>query len=169
MIKFVPVYWQQFWLVIGSLFVLSGIDNLVLQVSRMERWFAACLAAAGLEEAWLQDPWSRHKELKERRNIYFIYFLFLCELISLVLNLWGRFNLSKTFLVSGYTGVVIAFLFLWVIIVLNEGLTLASEVYKHTNRRLFFINGPQGSSSCVLCRTGDRVALPGRSEFLCLK
>ncbi|HXB96098.1 MAG TPA: mechanosensitive ion channel domain-containing protein, partial [Puia sp.] len=79
-------------------------------------------------------------ELKERKIVYFINFVFFCQLISILLNLWGRANLSKTFLVNGYSGVVIAILFLWVVRLVNEGLTLASAVYKKQNRQLFFIN-----------------------------
>ena len=140
MSKFVTGYWRQFWIVIGSLFILSGIDDMVLQTSRAERWVTAFLSLAGLIYAAMIHFGKHKRELKERKIVYFINFVFICELLALILNGWGRFNLSKTFMVCGYSGVIIAILFLWVIRLVNEGLTLALAVYKRPDRRSFFIN-----------------------------
>ena len=39
-------YWMAVWLAILTLFILAGLDNLVLQPSRMERWLILFIAVA---------------------------------------------------------------------------------------------------------------------------
>ena len=138
--KYITGYWMQFWIVIVCLFVLAGIDNMILQTSRMERFFNLLLSTAGIAyTAFILA--NRHRdELKEKNIPYFINFVLVCQILSFFLNLFGRFNLSKAFMVTGYSGVVIAITFLWVVRGINNGLALASSVYKHQTRRLFFIN-----------------------------
>jgi len=134
-------YWMAVWLTILTLFILAGLDNLVLQPSRMERWLilfiavAACLV--GLLAVFNKK---RRDEIKERWILFPIAFMVLLELASIILNLFGRFNLSKVLLVAGLTNAVVFILFLWVIRLVNEGLQLASSVYQKQERRLFYIN-----------------------------
>ncbi len=134
-------YWMGVWLAILTLFILAGLDNLVLQPSRMERWLilfiavAACLV--GLLAVFNKK---RRDEIKERWILFPIAFMVLLELASIILNLFGRFNLSKVLLVAGLTNAVVFILFLWVIRLVNEGLQLASSVYQKQERRLFYIN-----------------------------
>lgn len=62
------------------------------------------------------------------------------ELVSLVLNLAGRFNLSKSFLVAGYIGIVVGILLLWIVRLVNQGLAIATKIYHNQEKELFFIN-----------------------------
>jgi small-conductance mechanosensitive channel len=62
------------------------------------------------------------------------------ELGSGIANIFGRYNLAKTLLISGYLNVIIAILFLWTIRLINEGLLLAFSVYKSQDRKLFYLN-----------------------------
>jgi len=82
----------------------------------------------------------RKDELREKLILYFIALLVLLELTSVIMNLFGRYNFSKTLLISGYLGVVIGILFLWTVRLINEGLYMASGVYTKQDRKLFYIN-----------------------------
>jgi len=134
-------YWMAVWLAILTLFILAGLDNLVLQPSRMERWLILFIAVAACLVGLLAlFNKKRRDEIKERWILFPIAFMVLLELVSVVLNLFGRFNLSKVLLVAGLTNAVVFILFLWVIRLVNEGLQLASSVYQKQERRLFYIN-----------------------------
>jgi potassium efflux system protein len=139
--KYISDYWFRFWIVMVVFFICSGLGNMLLQITRTERIVTLCLSIAGLVYLSLK-LWNkkRRDDIKERGILYFILFALLCQLISIVLNCVGRFNLAKTFFISGYSGIIIAIMFLWVVRLINEGLTLALGIYKQPNRKLFFVN-----------------------------
>ncbi len=138
--KYVTAYWMKFWIIIVCFFILAGVDNMILQTSRTERMFNLLLSATGIAYAAFVLSNNHRSDLKEKSIVWFIRFMFACQVISFLLNLFGRFNLSKTFFISGFSGVVIAITFLWVVRIVNNGLVLASSVYKQPSRRLFFLN-----------------------------
>jgi len=134
-------YWMKVWLSILTLFIFAGLDNLVLQPSRLERWLILVIAAlACLVGLLALCHKKRRDEIKERWILFPIAFMVFLEFASIILNLFGRFNLSKVLLVAGLTNAVVFILFLWVIRLVNEGLQLASSVYQKQERRLFYIN-----------------------------
>ncbi|WP_428328475.1 mechanosensitive ion channel family protein [Mucilaginibacter sp.] len=139
--RYIVGYWFRFWIAMGVFFIAAGLGNMLLQITRIERLFTLWLSITGIVYI-VYKLWRplRRKELKERSILYFILFVFLCQLTAVALNCFGRFNLAKTFFVSGYSGVVIAIMFLWVVRLINEGLTLALGIYKKPNRELFFVN-----------------------------
>ncbi len=129
------------WLSILTLFIFAGLDNLVLQPSRLERWLILVIATlACLVGLLALCHKKRRDEIKERWILFPIAFMVFLEFASIILNLFGRFNLSKVLLVAGLTNAVVFILFLWVIRLVNEGLQLASSVYQKQERRLFYIN-----------------------------
>lgn len=137
----ITVYWMKVWLCILILFIFAGLDNLVLQPSRLERWLILAIAAlACLVGLLALCNKKRRDEIKERWILFPISFMVFLEFASIILNLFGRFNLSKVLLVAGLTNAVVFILFLWVIRLVNEGLQLASSVYQKQERRLFYIN-----------------------------
>ncbi len=138
--RYITAYWMKFWVITVIFFVLAGLDNLILQTSRAERLFTLFLSAAGIAYTAFILLNRHRQELREKNIPWFIAFVLVCQLAAFWLNLFGRFNLSKAFLISGYAGVVIAIIFLWVVRGLNNGLRLVSTIYKHPTRRLFFIN-----------------------------
>jgi len=134
-------YWMKVWLSILTLFIFAGLDNLVLQPSRLERWLILVIATlACLVGLLALCHKKRRDEIKERWILFPIAFMVFLEFASIILNLFGRFNLSKVLLVAGLTNAVVFILFLWVIRLVNEGLQLASSVYQKQERRLFYIN-----------------------------
>jgi hypothetical protein len=138
--RFISRYWMHFWLTMILFFILSAIDNMVLQASRAERWAMLGLSFAGFTFCSYVVFRGRKYELRERGLIFFILFAVVMEFGSFLCNILGRFNLSKTLLVTGYIGLIIAVLFLWTVRLLNETLGLISRVYKHPDKRLFYIN-----------------------------
>jgi small-conductance mechanosensitive channel len=138
--RFISSYWMFFWLSFAAMFMLASIHNLVLQASPQERWGMLILSALGAVYGCFVMFSSRRKELRERGILYFIAFMVAFEMISIVLNIFGRFNLSKTFFTGGFIGLVIAILFLWTVRLLNELLGYASSVYKEPGKNSFYIN-----------------------------
>ncbi|OOG18377.1 hypothetical protein BWD42_12045 [Sphingobacterium sp. CZ-UAM] len=138
---YITAYWMGIWLTFFILFIFAGLDNLILQPSRIERWamiVIACLAAtAGITALIHKKPKS---DLKEKWILYPIGFMVLLEILSIVLNSFGRFNFSKVFMIAGLVNVVVCILFLWVVRLVNEGLQCASAYYKNKERRLFYLN-----------------------------
>ncbi|MGY0037557.1 hypothetical protein [Pedobacter sp. NJ-S-72] len=46
--KFVKPYWFGVWLLMVALFLITAMDNLILQASRVERWFMITMSLAGV-------------------------------------------------------------------------------------------------------------------------
>ncbi|MFD1768341.1 mechanosensitive ion channel family protein [Sphingobacterium suaedae] len=134
-------YWMFVWISISMAFICAGLDNLLLQPSRWERWIMLGISVFAVGIGLLALLHRRqHEGLKERWILYPIGAMVLMELGSVLLNIFGRFNLSKVLLIAGLTNVVAAVVFLWVLRLVNEGLKFASLLHKQQERRLFYIN-----------------------------
>lgn len=134
-------YWLGIWLLFVVLFASVSVDNLILQASRPERWAMIILAVLSLTlGAIVLFNKRRHHELRERWILIPILLMTVMEFLSVFSNILGRFNIAKVLMVTGILNVVVAIVFLWVIRLVNEGLTYASTVYKKQERRLFYIN-----------------------------
>ncbi len=138
--NYITPYWMTFWIVFIGLFILASADNLILQASRTERWLMAALSLSGIVYGSYILSGKQRQELREKKILYFIAFVVLLQAASLLANTFGRFNLAKTYLATGYVGLIIAILFLWTARLINEALTIASRIYKHPDRNLFYIN-----------------------------
>ncbi len=138
--SFISKYWLSVWLGMLACFFLVCADNLILQASRIERWGMFFLAITGVFWGSYILFKENRKELREKLVLYFIALVVLLEVASVIANIYGRYNLSKTLLVSGYFNVVIGILFLWTVRLINEGLALSSKVYSGQDRKLFYIN-----------------------------
>ncbi|MBO9728666.1 MAG: mechanosensitive ion channel [Chitinophaga sp.] len=126
---YISRYWLRFWVLLLVLFFLACLDNMVLQASRPERWAMVVLALCGIvlgTSAW--SPANR-AQLKEKWIIYAIGLMVILEVASIVTNLVGCYNLSKTLLTSGYFNAVIAILFLWTVRIINEAMEVGAIVY----------------------------------------
>lgn len=138
--KFLKSFWFFFWLFTVLVFLLSGIVNMILLPTVEERYLLMALSLIGI--IFLASTFIKNQtdQLKEKRITYFIYFMGFFELVSLVLNLAGRFNLSKSFMVAGYIGIVVGILLLWTVRLINQGLAIATKIYHNQEKELFFIN-----------------------------
>ncbi len=138
--RFITTHWLRFWCVMWGLFLLACADNMILQASRAERWAMLGLAVAGMIVSALFLIRGRREDLREKWIVYFMYFIVCVELLSVIANLTGRFNLAKALMASGFISVIIAIMFLWTVRLINEALTLASDIYQTPERQLFFVN-----------------------------
>ena len=86
------------WYLMFTLFLLACADNLILQASRPERWIMMALSIAGLLSGLTITAKKRRQELREKLSLYFIGFVAIMQALSMVANLYGRYNISKTFL-----------------------------------------------------------------------
>jgi potassium efflux system protein len=136
----VTAYWLRFWTITVLLFVLASANNLVLQASRPERYLMLSLSLAGSIYAAFILTTAHRFELREKKIKYAIIFFLVLLVAATLFNLFGRFNIAKTLLISGYIGVVTAIIFLWVIRLINQGLTLAFKAYKQPSPKLFYVN-----------------------------
>lgn len=137
---FITRYWFVFWLSMLLLFIIAAFGNLILQPSGIERYGMLMFSVLGILIGVTVLIHKRQTELKEKWIIYSIVALIIMELLSVSMNIAGRYNLAKTFMVVGYLNVVIAISFLWVVRLINEGLLLAFNIYTIQDRRLFYLN-----------------------------
>ncbi|WP_443937882.1 mechanosensitive ion channel family protein [Pedobacter sp. MW01-1-1] len=133
-------YWFRFWLIVVTLFLFAGLDNLILQASRLERYLILTLSFSGLIYAINVLTRGPIHELKERKLVYAIYYMAIMQFLAILLNVFGRFNLAKTLMVTGYLGLIIALLFLWNLRLVNQTLSMAFKAYKKPNYKLFYVN-----------------------------
>jgi len=138
--NYINGYWYRVWIIIFGLFLISSCDNLILQASRTERWLMLFISVAGFLVGTMVLWKGRISTLREKWMIYTIALMTIIELRAVCANIFGRYNLSKTLMVSGYLNVVIAILFLWTVRLINEGLYLAFNVYTKQERNLFYLN-----------------------------
>jgi small-conductance mechanosensitive channel len=133
-------HWMLAWLTLFFLFLLACFDNLILQASRPERWLMFALSIAGILSGLIIMLNRRTIELKEKLFIYFIGFVVIMQIASILNNSYGRYNLSKTCLTAGFFNVALAVLFFWTLQFIDDGLALAARVYNKPGNRLFHIN-----------------------------
>lgn len=140
MAGYISKFWMKAWLSMLALFVMSALDNLVLQGSVTERWFMLVLSVSGLLVGFWIFKSKKEKELRENLIIYAIGLMVALQLLALVFNVFGNYNLAKALMVAGYVNVIIAILFLWTVRIVNQGLQLAFVLYTKQDKSLFFMN-----------------------------
>ncbi|SDF22508.1 Mechanosensitive ion channel [Mucilaginibacter pineti] len=138
--NFITRYWINVWLIMVALFIIAAFDNLLLQATRTERWIMLVISILGSVTGVIVIWKGRINELREKWILISIGFMAVLELLATLANMFGRYNLSKTLLISGYLNVVIAILFLWTVRLINEGLFLAFNVYTRQDKKLFYLN-----------------------------
>jgi potassium efflux system protein len=137
---YVTKYWMRVWLIMAVLFFLAAMGNLVLQASRIERWFMLIVSISGVVIGLSTLLKGRREELREQWILWSIGLMTLLELAAALTNMFGRYNLAKTLFISGFLNVVIAILFLWTVRLINEGLFLAFNIYAGQDKKLFYLN-----------------------------
>lgn len=148
---YITRYWMSVWLLMVFFFFLAAADNLVLQASRVERWFMLVVAMLGMFSGSVVVFQKRQLELREKWVAYSICLMVFLETCSVVMNIYGRYNVSKTLFIGGFLNVIVAILFLWVVRFINEGLVLAFDVYTVQDKKLFYLNfGRVGSRAPFL-------------------
>ncbi len=138
--SFITRYWLIMWMTMIVVFLLASADNLILQSSRPERLGMLIVSTIGIAIGLLYLFGGHLHELRERYIVYFLQLMVVLELISLIANLYGRYNFSKSMFIAGFANVVIGIVFLWTIRLVQEIMDLASKSYKRPDGKLFYIN-----------------------------
>lgn len=138
--NYINRYWYRVWMIMFVLFLICACDNLILQASRTERWLMFFISLSGFLVGVTVLLKGRRSTLREKWMIYTIGLMTLIECGAVWANVFGRYNLAKTLMVTGYLNVVIAILFLWTVRLINEGLYLAFNVYTRQEKKLFYLN-----------------------------
>ncbi|OQP49046.1 hypothetical protein A4H97_29520 [Niastella yeongjuensis] len=133
-------YWLVAWLILFVLFLFACFDNLILQATRSERWIMVVLSGVGVISCTTVIVNGPRIQLKEKLLIWFLGFAVLMQVAAILSNVYGRYNLSKTFLTAGFFNVVLAILFYWALQFIIRGLALTARVYNKPDRQLFNIN-----------------------------
>lgn len=138
--KYISRYWLGFWLLTVVFFLIAALGNLILQASVIERWIMLIISAAGVLTGIVVLLKGPREELKEKLIIWSIVLMIVLEFMSVIGNVFGRYNLAKTLFISGYLNIIVAILFLWTVRFINEGLFLAFNVYSGQDKKLFYLN-----------------------------
>ena len=137
---YLKAFWRFFWVCTVIFFLLAGLANMILLPTIQEHYLMYGIASIGVIFLIYMVFNKKSEDLKEKRIMYFIWLLGILEFISMVLNFMGRFNLAKSFMVSGYMGIVLGILLLWTVRLINQGLNIANKVYATPEKDMFFIN-----------------------------
>jgi potassium-dependent mechanosensitive channel len=133
-------YWMFALCAMFILFLLTCFDDLILQASRPERWMMVALSIAGILSGSIVIITGPRTQLKEKLFLYFIGFVVILQIASIVTNTYGRYNLSKTCLTAGFFNLILAILFFWTLRFINQGLAMAARLYSKPGKKLFNIN-----------------------------
>jgi potassium efflux system protein len=136
----VAKYWMFALSTMFVLFLLACFDDLILQASRPERWMMLALSIAGIVSGSIMMLTGPRTQLREKLFLYFIGFVVIMQIASIVTNVYGRYNLSKTCLTAGFFNLILAILFFWTLRFMNQGLALATRLYSKPGKKLFNIN-----------------------------
>ena len=132
---YITNYRMKLWQIMIILFLLACVNNMVLQTSRQERWWMLGLALAGVLIGGYYIFSEKREQIREKGIIYFIGFMVLLELLAVFFNVVGRYNLSKTLLVSGFVSVIIGIEFLWTARFIHEMLITATRFYGESENK----------------------------------
>jgi potassium efflux system protein len=138
--SFITRYWMRVWLMQFFLFMIASADNLILQASRTERWLLLVLSVTGAVIGVIVYLTGNKQTLRERWMVHVVGLMAIFEIASTLANLFGRYNLAKSFAISGFLNVVVAVMFLWTVRLINEGMLLAFNIYRQHDKKLFYLN-----------------------------
>jgi small-conductance mechanosensitive channel len=118
-------------------FILIFQINLLLEISLFERWFMLILAGAALTYGVIVIKKHWNLISADFKLKIFSFFPLILIFASSVTNITGRFNLSKTLLISGVLIVFIAALLYFAMKLLEKLLMLITSDYENTTNEKF--------------------------------
>ena len=125
----VPGIWYRTWIIffILSLFSLPG--NLILRQTTVERWTIPLFSLAALSGGIYFLVNSKKNPGNVTFIRLFISMMILFELMALINFFTGGYNQSKTFMVSGYISILVAYLLYWTIRIFREILWISNFIH----------------------------------------
>jgi small-conductance mechanosensitive channel len=151
---FISRYWMRVWIMVVIFFIAGSCINFMLQATVTERWLMLALSVTGFIINSFIVITGNRQVLKEKWIVYFIGLTAIMEAASTAANIYGRYNLSKMLLTTGFFNIIIGISFLWTVRLINEGLQHARDLYTAPDKRLFYINFDKvGNEVPVLLRS----------------
>jgi small-conductance mechanosensitive channel len=117
------------WILLLLLFMVTVLENSVLQASRPERWVMLFLSISILTAAFFSFKRLKSGDGNNRFLLIFVVIVMVMESISIIANIFGRYNLAKTALTSGIFNLVVAVLLLWTCHYLYEIIKIIALVF----------------------------------------
>ena len=117
------------WLLLLFMFIATVLENSVLQASRPERWVILFLSISILTAAIFSFKRMKSAKGDNRFLLIFVVIVIVMESISIIANIFGRYNLAKTALTSGIFNLVVAVLLLWTCHYLYEIIKIIALVF----------------------------------------
>lgn len=137
---FISGFWSKFWALTLVHFLVACIFNLILQASRVERYFMLALAVAGVIGGMRFLLSAQRKDLKEKHLIIFLWLFVVMEGCSAITNILGRYNLGKGLLTSGYFNLVVGICLLWTVSLLHNIFKLSAEAYRQGEKKRYYLD-----------------------------
>ena len=138
--KHITAFWMKFWIISLTLCAFACFLNLILQASRLERDLMIITSLGGAASGLFVIISKYRYDLKERRLIVFLWFAVVLEVISIIANLLGRYNLSKAMMTTGFFGLVVGIQLLWTVRLLHEIFDLSAEAYREDEKKRYYID-----------------------------
>jgi small-conductance mechanosensitive channel len=117
------------WVMLVFMFVATSVLNSVLQASRVERWMMLAMAIFILVSAIFSAKRLLRREGNNRFLLIFVGIVVVMETLSVFLNIFGRYNMSKIALTSGIFNLVVVVLLLWASFYINEIIKIIARIF----------------------------------------
>ncbi|HLO80210.1 MAG TPA: mechanosensitive ion channel domain-containing protein [Chitinophagaceae bacterium] len=138
--NFITVHWRKFWLLVIGHFLFACFFNIILQPSMPERWGMLLLGLTGLAGGLNFLLSKQRSELIEKKLVIFLWLFVIMEAVSILANILGAYNLSKSLLTSGYFNLVVGIELLWTITLLHELFKLSAEAYRSDRKKRYHLD-----------------------------
>ena len=128
-------YWsglqRVFWMYLILSFATVLFNSLIIKETLFERWYIFIVASSGIAAAYLalKMDLASLKGGKGKRLLLAVSILLF--VISIIANLSGRYNLSKSFLTISFFMLLIAYLLFWLFIFITEFLNIFALTQKN--------------------------------------
>jgi small-conductance mechanosensitive channel len=138
--EFISRFWSNFWMLVILHFLFACTFNILLQPSHIERWGMLILAVTGLYGGIKFLTSEKKNELKERRLLIFLWFFVILEAGSILANIAGAYNLSKSLLTSGYFNLVVGIQLLWTVRLIHDVFKVSAEAYRSDRKKKYHLD-----------------------------
>ncbi len=117
------------WAMLVGLFLATCLVNSLLQASRPERWMMLLLAICILSAGIFSLKRLEKNEGNNRFILIFVGIVLVLESLSIILNVFGRYNMAKTALTSGIFNLVVMIQLLWTSFYIHEILKISARIF----------------------------------------
>ena len=132
--------WFNWFLMLGCLYLLAYFDNMILLQHTADKILVLILAILSIALGIRGLRYLKKSETKLDFMRWFLIFFIIMEFLSLILNFFDYFSISKRAMVIGILGMVLIILVRLTLEILHRVFSLSMEVYKKSDDRSLAIN-----------------------------